>query len=359
MELSELLDHVDGWRARRGIPDDKPLNEKQIEQFCGDLHKQVEKFSLRPQRVDWGVYEEGTPKLWKEDARVISYSGNINDIQAYKYAKAMSEGAKGDLFYISDTPAGQLLGNKELQGAVRNAVGASDLEHGDRWQKRIFSGEWTPGWERRLSDKAVGDKPALDDFVSARMMRTQAYGDVRTLTATALSDRVFRCSELKELLTSEKVTAINAVPKKVYAEIYRQTGSLDDVHRAVAASSMALSAGIRADVSWKITGARKSGEVVSEPTIHAVDTTSFYKGSGYAGVSVPREKTNIAFGDEYTKMPDHKARNHPEGLALIGRAQGALQARASQQQRTDLQPGKTTPAQTAPVQAAPSRALER
>lgn len=45
MELPELLEHVKSWRERQGITDRKPLSEKQIEQFCGDLHKQVENFS--------------------------------------------------------------------------------------------------------------------------------------------------------------------------------------------------------------------------------------------------------------------------------------------------------------------------
>lgn len=349
MELRQLLDEVNGWRARQGIQDRKPLNEKQIEQFCADLHRQVDKFSVRPERVSWGKYEEATPPSWKEDSRVISYSGKIGDVDAWRYARAMSEGGKGDVHYISDTPAGQLLNSEKLRVAVQKAVGGFDGKFGEQWQGRIFNGHFTPDWAKRLSPNAIGDKPALDDLVSARMMRTQAYGDVRSLTATAASDRVFRCSELRALMENEKVTAINAVPKAAYIEIYRTTSSLDAVHRAVATASMTVSAGIRAEVS----GSGKSTKV------GAVDTTRFYTGTGYPGVSVPREKTNVSFDEEYRKLPDYKVRTAPQNFSQIQHAVAAVHARAKEQRQPVVQAAIQPSQTTMPARAAPERSLGR
>lgn len=347
MDLKNAVDQIDVWRAREGITHDKPLNEKQIEKFCGDLHKLVDRFPVRPERVAWAKYEESTPKVWKEDARVIPYSGSINEIPAYKYAKAMSEGAKGELFYITDTPAGKLLDNEKLQEAVRKAVGGKNVKVGEEWQDRIFNGQFDGS--KRISEKAIGDKLSLNDYVSARLMRTQAHGDVRTLTATALTDRVFGCTEVKELLTNQKVTAINAVPKSVFAEIYLQTGSLDNVHRAVAASSMRISADIRADAH----GEGRNSEVL------AVDTTTFYKGTGYGGVSVPREKTNVTLGQEYEKAPDYDRQRSSANTAVLDRGIAAFSARvAQQQQRSVAQPVPSVQAM-ASDRVPPARALER
>lgn len=61
MDLQNILDFVNAWRAQNGITGDAALTEAQTKQFALELQTKVGEFSVRPERVNWGKYIDGAP----------------------------------------------------------------------------------------------------------------------------------------------------------------------------------------------------------------------------------------------------------------------------------------------------------
>ncbi|WP_332853587.1 calcium-binding protein [Duganella sp. S19_KUP01_CR8] len=313
MELQDIVSFVDNWRAGQLIVGNGSLDTAQTTRFARDLQAEVAKFSVRAERASWGAYETLTPQTWAENARPVAYSGDIGSLPAWSYAKALSQAGSGEVFYISDTPAGQLLNAKDFKDAVIGALGGDDTDAGRKAQARLFSGEWADvnGKSTRVSNFGAGDVLALDDFVSNRMMAQTAYGDVRVLTAMAGTDRVFVQTELPALLNNPRVTAINGMDVAVLKEIYAQTGSYLEVNKAVAVASYDLMSTMRASFDGGIL---------------KVDSTGFFKDSGYPGTSLPPDTPNtrsIETDLASQRTPETDA-NYSKGIENFSEARLAL-----------------------------------
>jgi len=85
--------------------------------------------------------------------------------------------------------------------------------------------------------------------------------EVVTATPYARGDRVFAQVELREALNNKDIPSINGIPKDVFKEIYKTTGSLEEVNKAVAASSFDRMQGMQA--------------AVMNARVTAVDTAAF------------------------------------------------------------------------------------
>jgi hypothetical protein len=85
--------------------------------------------------------------------------------------------------------------------------------------------------------------------------------EVVTATPYARGDRVFAQIELREALNNNEIPSINGIPKDVFRQIYEMSGSLEDVNKAVAASSFDRMQGMQV--------------AVINARVSAVDTAAF------------------------------------------------------------------------------------
>lgn len=269
-----LILFIDQWRDKQQIVGDQPLTLPEIASFTRDLQQEITSFSLKPERD--ADAEPGKFDQWKDNAKVIPYSGNAGDIPCWKLVSAMSANGGGDVFYISDTPAGRVLNDAEVRLAVAATVGGNDVDFGNKLADNIFDGPFENGVRSKF---AVDDVIALNDFVSDRLMREMAAGDVRTATPAALPDRVFMQTELPALLQNERVSAINGIPIDTLRQVLEDTGSMAEVDKRVAQASGELLDGLR--YVTETTGSPALPRVA----VVAVDTTKFFDGSGVQGAT--------------------------------------------------------------------------
>ena len=227
-DVNGLIGFVRDWRSAHGIAGQEPLTKPQLVEFVGDLHKELTNFSLRPEKDAYG--EPSRFDSWRDDAKVIPYSGNAGDVPCWKLVSAMSANGEGEVFYISDTPAGRALNEDRLRAAVVVAAGGADRDMGKTLAGQIFDGPWEDGVRSKY---AVDNMVSLNDFVSDRLMREMAAGDVHTATPGALPDRVFVQTELPALLECPRVTAINGIPVDSLRQTLEQTGSLEALNQRV------------------------------------------------------------------------------------------------------------------------------
>lgn len=279
MDLKGAVDFVKGWRAAEKIPGDDRLNNEQLAKFAQDLQKKVDEFSVKPERVAWGQYGAATPKQWDADARPIPYSGKAGDEPGWKMAKAMSESSDGKVFYISDTPAGQLLNAGRFRDAVAATAGGKDEKVGKELASTLIDGPQKSDGTR--SRYAIDNIPAVNDQVSDKLMRQAARGDVRTITPAAETDKVFVSTELPALLQTPRVTAINGIPKEELNRTLKETGSLEAVSSKVAKASAELLDGTR----YTLTADKKF--------IAAVDGNKLLAGSGVRVPDLPADATDV------------------------------------------------------------------
>ncbi|WEF31494.1 hypothetical protein [Pseudoduganella chitinolytica] len=279
MDLKGAVDFVKGWREAEKIPGDDRLTKEQLTKFAQDLQKKVDEFSVKPERVAWGQYGAATPQKWDADARPIPYSGSAGQEPGWKMAKAMSESGGGKVFYISDTPAGQLLNAGRFRDAVAATAGGRDEKAGVELAKQLIDGPVNA--DKTRSRYAVDNVPAINDQVSDKLMRQAAQGDVRTITPAAEKDKVFVATELPALLQTPRVTAINGIPKEELLKTLKETGSLEEVNRKVAKASAELLDGTRYTLT------------ADKTAIAAVDGNKLMAGSGVKVPELPPGEADV------------------------------------------------------------------
>jgi hypothetical protein len=162
------------------------------------------------------------------------YSGMVNaDVSSNKLALAVARQDK-DVRVIDKTEAAKLLSSDEFINAVATAHGTTPKkvreDYTDPGNKFLFDGKdglWAATSERFVKDTKT---------------------EVVTATPYARGDRVFAQVELREALNNKDIPSINGIPKDVFKEIYKTTGSLEEVNKAVAASSFDRMQGMQAAV---------------------------------------------------------------------------------------------------------------
>lgn len=182
----------------------------------------------------------------------LLYSGMLNtDVSSNNLALALARQDK-DLRLIDKTEAAKFLSSDECINAVANIHGTTPKkvreDYSDPGNKFLFDG-----------------KEGLWAATSERFVR---YTTTELVTATpyARGDRVFAQVELKEALNNKVVPSINGVPIEVFQQIYKTTGSLQEVNKAVAASSYDRMQGMQVAVMNARVTAVDTGSFIDRPT---------------------------------------------------------------------------------------------
>jgi len=217
----DVIKFVKGWRDKKGIADDVELTDEQLDMFQGELLAEVGK-------MDFSV-PKGTV--------IIAYSGShgVDDIEpekslgAWKIARNTSEKLGDGATYISNLPAGELIGAKRqlLENAIKKVVGDDD-----DLVNRIISGT-DINWNRldRAGTCGFCDRPAVDDFVSKKLMgESQKVSDnIIVLIPQPIEEikdfnkKVFAVTELEQILKNDTYQYINGIPKEQLESIYRES----------------------------------------------------------------------------------------------------------------------------------------
>ena len=135
---------------------DAPLKGQNLEMFIKELLYKID-------QMDYSVDKGKT---------IIGYSGESNGEKAWEIVAKTSEQAGKGATYISDLPAGTLIGRlrNKFKNALSYVVGTNDND-----LEKIISG----GYKNELGEWVrVGDGkcgfgdalPSVDDFVSAKLM---------------------------------------------------------------------------------------------------------------------------------------------------------------------------------------------
>ena len=212
LSVKDIINFVENWRSNNGLADNVKLSEKQIASFVSELQHQIE-------QMDFSV---------KEGTTIVGYSGYSNGEQAWKIAKQVSTVAGKGATYISDLPAGTLIGENraKLVEALNEVVGKRNVE-------KIISSYDSSG--NRISGGSCGFGEgllSLDDFVSAKLM-----GETKGANSNLIvfvpegvdQTKVFASTELEQIFENKTFSTINGIPKGQLQAIYN-CGTADAVY---------------------------------------------------------------------------------------------------------------------------------
>lgn len=159
LSVPDIIKFVEEWRSKNGFADDVKLNDNQIATFVSELHAQIE-------QMDFSV---------KEGTTIVRYSGFSNGKAAWEIAQEVSEITGKNAIYISNLPAGTLIG--------------------------IYR----------------------DDFISAKLM-----GETKGANSNLIvfvpegvdQSKVFATTELDRIFANKTFNTINGIPKGKLQAIY-------------------------------------------------------------------------------------------------------------------------------------------
>jgi hypothetical protein len=188
----------------------------------------------------------------------LLYSGMLNqDVSSNSLALAIARQDK-DLRLIDKTEAAKFLASDECINAVANIHGTTPKkvreDYSDPGNKFLFDGK--------------------DGLWASTSQRFVQYTQTEVVTATpyARGDRVFAQVELRETLKNKSVPSINGIPIEVFKDIYKASGSLEEVNRAVAASSYDRMQGMQVAVMNARVTAVDMGAFIGRPTPSLADS---------------------------------------------------------------------------------------
>jgi VCBS repeat-containing protein len=216
MMMSEqlILDFINNWRTSKGIAiDGSALSETQLRVLAVDVQGQLGQLSVRPS-------DPAGVRVWLPNANPLAYSGSVepNNIPAFRTAEAISKSSGGAWYYISDTDAGRLINNDAFINALSNQIGGT-AESAKATAEQLKSGSYDSA-NTRISKYGIADVISFDDFVSRQMINT-GQGDARILAPGGKDGSVIAATELPTILENSRYTAINGIPKEIFAEVYR------------------------------------------------------------------------------------------------------------------------------------------
>ena len=203
LSVTDIINFVENWRSNNGLADNVKLSESQIVNFVSELQHQIE-------QMDFSV---------KEGTIIVGYSGYSNGEQTWKIAEQVSTVAGKGATYISDLPAGTLIGKSrtDLEKALTKVVGSVNAE-------KIISGYDSSG--NRIPGGSCGFGEgllSLDDFVSAKLMGETKGANSNLIVFVPEGvdpTKVFATTELDRIFANKTFSTINGIPKAQLQEIY-------------------------------------------------------------------------------------------------------------------------------------------
>lgn len=113
LSVTDIINFVENWRSNNGLADNVKLSESQIVNFVSELQHKIE-------QTDFSV---------KEGTTIVGYSGFSNGKRAWKIAQEVSKITGKRAIYISNLPAGTLIGENrpDLVNALSKVVEKSNV----------------------------------------------------------------------------------------------------------------------------------------------------------------------------------------------------------------------------------------
>ena len=145
--VKRIIDFIKQWANDNGFAE----SNSQVVKFVSELQNEIKKMNFS--------VPEGTT--------IIAYSGFSNGEQTWKIAKQVSTAAGDGATYISDLPAGTLIGGENRVALVKALKEVVDQEY----IEMIISGYDSSG--NRIPGGSCGFGKgllSLDDFVSQKLM---------------------------------------------------------------------------------------------------------------------------------------------------------------------------------------------
>ncbi|PKN89267.1 MAG: hypothetical protein CVU51_01055 [Deltaproteobacteria bacterium HGW-Deltaproteobacteria-1] len=307
--IQEIIDYTNSWRSTNGISEGTQLSSQQQLQFATDLQAKLGEISVKS-----SLYP---------DANIIPYNGEMGTNMAWQLAEAASKNSNGDMIYITDTPAGQLMKNGDFADAVTRAVGDPNLANA------ILGGADVNGVR---SPYGVGDVLSVNDYLSERAMLANAKGDVITFTANATADSVWAQTELPSLLRSSDVTSINGLPKADLLDMinnakdlgYSEANALAIVREAISLKSrtdladLQIAKNANGEIVWT-DAAKLIGESVPSMPTEAVTTCS---GKDLMGPLTQEQA--VAYSELRTFTNEYYTAKYGTAIETAGKALGVV-----------------------------------
>jgi len=218
--VKDILDFIDGWRTdKKDISPTGKLSDEQIAQFVKDLHGEIEK-------MDFTV-PKGTIILGYSGIHGIKADGK--PVCAWEIADGVSKKLGDEATYISDLPAGMLIGKerKHLVEALENIVGDNE-----DYINQIISGT-DADWNRLENAGTCGfgdNLPALDDLISSKLMgeSKNVSSNLIVFIPQAIEEqnnfhkKVFPVTEIGQIFKNDAFQTINGIPKEQLQSIYSE-----------------------------------------------------------------------------------------------------------------------------------------
>ena len=193
--MSAILDFLDNWLENKGLIDMSDTNK--LKEFMEGLGLEIDKLSINP--------PEGASKL-------ILYGGMNGDVPMWKIAEGAANSGQG-YYFISQTEAGQLIsGINSIFTDKLDKICGGDDELIDKILGNPVNGE---------RERFVEGVLSVNDRISNRLAQN-ATGDVIIWAPDCPTNKVLSDTELRAVLTNDKITSINGIPKETFIDTYKK-----------------------------------------------------------------------------------------------------------------------------------------
>ncbi len=191
-DYSKIENFLDQYLLDNGILTSG--DDQKLEHFMQELGKYVDQLSYLP--------DNGGDKL-------ILYSGSYGE-NMWRYAEAASETGEG-FYFISNTEAGRMINAPQISRKIMDICGG-DTE----LVARIYGNSTANG----RSPYTVGNQLSINDRISANLA-SQASGNVTIWAPNGEPGKVLSDTELRYVLTNDRITSINGVSKTQLMDHYK------------------------------------------------------------------------------------------------------------------------------------------
>lgn len=199
--MNDIYEFLEKWIADNGII--KAGDEKTLANFMREFGAKIDELSIVPSN---------------SGNKLILYSGQIGDVFMWRVAQGASQ-SELKYYYISDTEAGKMILDPYVSEKLNQIC-----NHDENLYNRIM-GNPIDGQVR--SSYVVDDQLSVNDRISNRIAQN-ASGDVNIWAPYGATNTVLTDTELRAVLTNEKITSINGVPKGTFINEYLRYANIDN-----------------------------------------------------------------------------------------------------------------------------------
>ncbi len=192
--MDNLLNFLNEWIRNNGT-----LNASDtgmLKSFMSGLGAEIDSLSIVP--------PTGSNKL-------ILYGGWNGDVPMWQIAEGAANSGQG-YYFISQTEAGSVLNNDVVKKKINEIC-----DYDKNLYDKIFG---NPVNDKRNAYVVDGEL-SINDRVSNRLAQN-ATGDVTIWAPDCPTNKVLSDTELRAVLTNNKITSINGIPKETFVDTYKK-----------------------------------------------------------------------------------------------------------------------------------------